>query len=339
MTSRNHEGPTNDDELLPRLFRALGPAPELPSDMRRGWEATFGGELMRTIAAKRQRRNRIVSGCVGVVVLTTVAAYLLREPPIAPDIATAEVAQVVLVIGQVESSDAQATRVLSIGDELAAGQTLRTGPDTHLAFRYRDADVRLNANTVVALLPTRLQLTRGDVYVDSGTAPHRGPTVMIETPRGMLAHIGTQFEVSVADDTVRASVREGAIAFTSDGDHRTISADDGPTQIVISASGVATQRIAATGELWDWTIDAAPGYVVDGRTADEFLVWATRQMGTQLRYIDDAARFHSQTVIMHGTVRPLSVAQGLEVVNATTGLDVDESDPATLRVSVRRSNP
>jgi hypothetical protein len=338
MTSRDHHG-TNDDELLPRLFRALGPSPELPSDMRRGWESTFGDELMKRIAAKRQRRHRIVGGCVGIVVLVTVAAYLLRESPGTPDIPMAEVAQVTLVIGPAESSNAQVARVLKIGDELSSGQTLRTGPDCYLAFRYRDADVRLNSNTVAALLPTRLQLKRGDVYVDSGAARHRGPAVLIETPRGTLEHVGTQFEVSVSDDEVRAAVREGTVAFTSGSDHRTISADDGPTEIAVSASGVATQRIPGTGELWDWTVDAAPGYVVDGRTADEFLVWATRQMGTQLRYFDDAARFHSRAVIMHGTVRPLSVAQGLEVVNATTGLDVDESNPAMLRVSVRRSNP
>jgi ferric-dicitrate binding protein FerR (iron transport regulator) len=339
MTSRDHDGPTNDDELLPRLFRALGPAPALPIEMRRAWESTFHNELMRHLSARRQRRNRLVSGCVSIVALVALATYVLREPPLAPDIAAAEVARVALVIGRAESFGARATRALGVGDELGAGQTLRTGPGTLLALRYRDADVRLNSNTVVAFLPTRLQLARGDVYVDSGAARHRGPTVMIETPRGMLAHVGTQFEVSVDDDEVRAAVREGAVAFTSDGDHRTINAADGPTQIVVSATGVTTQRVAGTGALWDWVVAAAPGYVVNGRSADEFLVWATRQMGTQLRYADDAARFHSQTVIMHGNVRPLSVAQGLEVLNATTGLDLDESDPDVLRVSVRRSNP
>ena len=38
--SRDVDGP-EDDELLPRLFRALGPAPALPDEMRRSWEAAF----------------------------------------------------------------------------------------------------------------------------------------------------------------------------------------------------------------------------------------------------------------------------------------------------------
>ena len=162
---------------------------------------------------------------------------------------------------------------------------------------------------------------------------------MIETPRGMLTHVGTQFAVSVADHDVRATVREGAVAFSSDGDHRTISADDGPIEMRVSGDGVTTQHVAGTGERWDWTVAAAPGFVVDGHTADEFLVWATRQTGSQLRYADDATRFHSRAVILHGNVGRLSVAQGLAAVNATTGLDIDESDPATLHVSLRGATP
>ncbi len=179
-------------------------------------------------------------------------------------------------------TNAGAIRVLDVGDELGAGQTLRTGPGGFLALSYRDADARLNSNTVVTLLPTHLRLTRGDVYVDSGAGPHRGPSVMIATPRGMLTHVGTQFAVSVADDEVRATVREGAVAFSSDGDHRTISADDGPIEMRVTGDGVTTRHVAGTGERWNWTVAAAPGFVVDGHTADEFLVWATRQTGSQL---------------------------------------------------------
>ncbi len=337
MTPRDADGP-EDDELLPRLFRALGPAPSLPDEMRRAWEAAFETELMQRIAARRQRRNRLVSGCMGVAALLALGAYALREPSLESDVAADEVARVALVVGRVESSTAGATRPLVIGDELGAAQTLRTSADGYLALSYRDADVRLNASTVVTLLPTHLKLTRGDVYVDSGAGLHRGPSVMIETPRGMLTHVGTQFAVSVADDDVRAAVREGAVAFSSDGDHRTLRADDGPIEILVSGDRVTTRHVAGTGPLWAWTVAAAPGFAVDGHTADDFLVWATRQMGAQLRYADDATRFHSQTVILHGNSGALSVAQGLAAVNATTGLDIDESNPAMLRVTLHRTD-
>jgi hypothetical protein len=109
--------------------------------------------------------------------------------------------------------------------------------------------------------------------------------------------------------------------------------------MIVSSTGVSTQPVAGTGAEWDWTVAAAPGYVVDGHTADEFLVWATRQLGLRLRYADDAAHFHSRTVIMHGSDQPVSVAQGLDVVDSTTGLDLDESEDGALRVSLRSRNP
>ncbi len=335
MNTSDRDGP-HDDELLPRLFRALGPVPSLPAEMRRAWETTFSGELARQLAAKRRRRRRLVGSSIGVVVLVALSAYLTRGPAPTADLATADVAHVAGVVGAAESADVHATRTLAVGDQVVAGQTLSTGERTLLALRYRDADVRLNANTIVVLLPTRLQLQHGELYVDSGTA-HRGPTVMVETARGMLTHVGTQFRVAVVGDAVRAAVREGAIAFTSDAARRTVSAAQGPRELLVSAGGAAIRPIDGTGVEWGWTVAAAPGFVVDGRSADDFLVWATRQLGARLQYADDAARFHSKTVIMHGNERSLSVIQGLEVIGATAGLELDASDAAVLRVRLRPS--
>lgn len=335
MTRRDHDGP-EDDELLPRLFRALGPAPTLPEEMRRAWEATFGDELARRIAARRGRRFRMIGGAVAAL-LTVFAAVTLLAPPPPSDAAEAQPTRIAMVAGSAETIDAGATRPLHVGDAVNTGETLHTLPGALLALHYRGADVRLDADTVIAVLPTRLQLIRGAVYVDSGAGPSKRPSVMIETPRGMLTHVGTQFQVVQADGEMRVAVREGAVAFTSATEHRTISAADGAVQLVVSDAGVTLESIGATGPQWRWIVEATPGYVVDGRSADDVLVWATRQIGARLRYTDEAARFHSKTVIMHGDARRLSVAQGLEILDATTGLDLDTSDPATLQVSVRRN--
>ena len=334
MTRRDEHGPA-DDDLLPRLFRALGPAPTLPVDMKRAWESAFGNELMLQIAARRRRRNRFAMGCAGIVALVGFTGYLLPERP-EPSNVVAEVARVDMVTGHAESASADATRRVGIGDELGPGQTVRTGPDTSLALRYRGAEIRLNSNTVVELLPNHLRLLNGDIYVDAGAAPRHAPAISIKTSRGVFAHLGTQFQVSVAVDEVRAAVREGAITFTGDGELRTVTAEHGATELVVGVAGIATRRIDPVGERWAWTIEAAAGYIVDGRTADEFLAWAARQTGTELRYTDDAARDHAKHVIVQGAPRPLSVAQGLEMLDATTGLDLDESDPLLLQVTLER---
>jgi hypothetical protein len=323
-----------DDDLLPRLFRAMGPMPSLPVDMKQRWESAFSTELSLQIAARRRRRMRIMVSCAGTALLVVTAALFIHERPVTPPVAMDTVTQVTSVVGFADSFDGQIPRAINVGEELGPGQ-LRTGGQSSLALRYRDADVRLNSNTIAVLHPTRLQLLRGDIYVDAGVALRRGPAVVIETPFGTLTHVGTQFVVSVGDNEMRAAVREGAVALNAAGEHRTIDGADGPTQIVVSATGITTERISANSGIWTWTVDAAPGYIVDGRSANEFLVWATRQMGVELRYADDASRIHSETAIMHGNVGALSVARGLTVLGATTSLELDSSDPAILRVRLR----
>jgi len=323
-----------DDELLPRLFRALGPMPALPADMKQRWEATFSAELSIQNAARRRRRARITIGWAATVLVVVASGLFVLLRPTEPSPQIASVTRVTGVVGLADSFDGQVARAITIGEELGPDQ-LRTGDRSSLALRYRDADVRLNSNTAVVLHPMRLQLLHGDIYVDAGVGPHRGPAVVIETSFGTLTHVGTQFLVTATDSEMRAAVREGAVAVSVGGERRTIDDTDGATEIVVSAAGIATRHVSSSSGMWDWTVEAAPGYSVDGRSADEFLVWATRQMGVQLQYADEAARIHSKTAVLHGNVAAMSVAQGLAVLNATTHLDLDTADPAVLRVRLR----
>ncbi len=326
---RDDDAPGNDEELLPRLFRVIGPRPSLPDDMKQGWEATFGRELaIRNAQQRSVRRRSIVAVCASVAALVVAVVYLQREEPPATPVAT-----VVMVTGHVESAALATPHPLHDGDELRVGQRIHVGRQAFLALRYRDADVRLNSNTVVVLHATRLELERGEIYLDVGPKPRRGATLMIETPFGTLAHVGTQFVVSVTDAEMRAAVREGVVAMKAAGERLTISAADGPTEVLVSSHGRPTTRsIAGSGGPWSWVVEAAPRYTVEGRSADEFLMWATRQSGAELKYTTEATHVHAQTVVLHGDVRALSVAQRLDVLSATTDLDIDQSDPAVLRV-------
>ncbi len=337
MTSRNDDSFDDDfkDDLIPRLFRALGPRAPLPLEMRSRWEAIFSTELERRLAARKHRRTRVLAGGFAAAVLLVLTGYLLRAPSVAPDAAIAGTTQVAMVSGTVGLTDGAVSRTLVVGDELRPGQTIRTGPRALLAMTYRDTDVRINSGSVVVMEPTGLQLLRGEVYVDAGVVPRQGPAVIIKTPFGAVTHVGTQFAVSMTDADMTAAVREGAVAFSAGAEHRTISAVDGATEIVVSAMGIKTRDVSNTGGIWDWTADAAPGFVVNDQSADAFLVWATRQTGAKLRYADDAARYHAKTVLLHGSPRPVSVVRGLDVIDATTDLAVDASDPEVVRVSVR----
>ena len=327
-----HDSRDTDDELLERLFRALGPQPALPDEMKRNWAETFGRELANRNAARRRRRGWIVATATAAAVLVAVAVgSLLRAPT-----PTAAVATVVMASGPIEATVSGSASVrLVTGGAVASGARISTGPDARLALRYRATDLRVDANTVVVAQSTRLQLRRGAVYVDSGPRPTRGPSLTIETPFGTLGHIGTQFMVIVTDHDMRAAVREGSIAMDAAGERRTISAVDGARQATVTADGITVSSIAATAGPWAWVAAAAPAYPIDGASADAFLRWAARQLGSELRYADTATATHARLVTLHGDVNA-TVAQGLAIVDGTTDLAVDHSDPAVLAVHARR---
>jgi hypothetical protein len=139
--------------------------------------------------------------------------------------------------------------------------------------------------------------------------------------------------VSVSDDEMRAAVREGAVAMNAAGERLTISAADGPTEVRVSSRERPTTRpIGGTGGPWSWVVEAAPRFTFEGRSADEFLIWATRQLGAELNYATEATHVHAQRVVLHGDVRGLSVTQGLAALSATTDLAIDQSNPAVLSV-------
>jgi ferric-dicitrate binding protein FerR (iron transport regulator) len=334
MMGRDQDAPVDDDELLPRLFQALGPRPALPDDLKRGWEATFSRELAAHNARRRQRRWRYLgAACAAAAGLAIAATLSNRDPPTA-----APIAQVVATIGQNDATLHNQTTPLRLGEAIFIGATIHTSPGAYLALQYRDAEVRLDSNTVVIPHPTRLQLVHGALYVDVGPPPNRGPALTIETAFGTLTHVGTQFVVSASDTEMRVAVREGAIAMNAGGARRSISATDGAREALVSAQGTKIQPIAAVGGPWQWVVAAAPGYPVDGASADAFLAWAARQLGAELSYADDATRVHARLVTLHGDMR-VSVAQGLAIVDAATDLTVDRSDAAHLLVTQTARTP
>jgi ferric-dicitrate binding protein FerR (iron transport regulator) len=320
-----------DDELLPRLFQALGPQPELPEAMKRSWEATFGRELMRQNARRHRRRQLIVGVACAATLLVAFAASLFVGEHAAP----APAAHVVMARGLSESTvPGAATARLNDGDAIATDATILTGPHASLALRYHGTDVRLKSDTVVVVHRTRLQLTHGEIYVDAGPTPTHGAPLTIETRFGTLEHVGTQFLVAVTDDEMRAAVREGAIAMEAGGQRRTISAADGAHEAVVTADSITIKKIPAAGGSWAWVAAAAPTYLIDGATADAFLHWVARQLGAELHYADSATATHARLVTLHGDLHA-SVAQGLAIIDGTTDLAINRTDPAILLVRTR----
>src|SRR5262245_34861245 len=100
------------------------------------------------------------------------------------------------------------------GEGLGPGSEVSTSARGMLAFSMASGgSVRLAPGTRVRLLDSRIiQMERGTLYVDSehGRAASLEP-IEIRTPLGRVLEKGTQFEVQLAQDSVRVRVRRGAV--------------------------------------------------------------------------------------------------------------------------------
>jgi ferric-dicitrate binding protein FerR (iron transport regulator) len=194
----------------------------------------------------------------------------------------------------------------TIGDgraafELADGVSLRVGEATEWQFRG----------------PSRIELTAGTLYVDSGAgAASRG--VEIATESGVVRDVGTQFEVRALSSGLRLRVREGLAELETAAGDRSVSTGAGE-QLSIDARGAMQRRpIAADDAEWSWTQALATPPPLDGRSAFEVLTWIARETGKRLEFADAEVELRARSALLHGSSEGFLPLELLDVVIATT---------------------
>jgi ferric-dicitrate binding protein FerR (iron transport regulator) len=211
--------------------------------------------------------------------------------------------------------------------------TLRTHEATGVGLIYPDASsLRLGPDAEIELTDAwRVTLRQGAVYV--ATAPQARGRLEVVTPIGRVRHVGTQFEVRYEPPELRLRVREGRVAVAG----QSVNVDAGAgEELAIGPSGLVQRRAFATDDAdWRWAELLAPMPHFDGRSAQALLEWAAREMGRQLVYAKPSVAERAAHVILHGEPGPLDPAAVLEVMLATTDLEVDTADGGKLRVFTR----
>jgi ferric-dicitrate binding protein FerR (iron transport regulator) len=160
-----------------------------------------------------------------------------------------------------------------------------------------------------------VELHRGAIYIDT-----RGAVagVRVETPLGALDDVGTQFEVRLTDASLALRVREGTVRWTHRMHTREVAAG---RELTVDASlALREAAIEPHGPAWDWLDGITPALEIDGRTAAEFLHWAARERGVRLEYSSPALADTAQAVVLHGSVRGMTVDQALITVLPTCRL-------------------
>lgn len=89
------------------------------------------------------------------------------------------------------------------------------------------------------------------------------------------------------------------------------------------------------GESWSW-VEAIPAhYDIDGRTVSEFLAWAARETGRELRFDSPAVETESREVRLRGDYGALPANSALAAVMPTTRLDYQVTADGVLKVTFR----
>jgi ferric-dicitrate binding protein FerR (iron transport regulator) len=317
----NEQRPDREPDAMGELIRAAGRREDPPES---AYRKVFGAahSAFRAKASERSRRHAFVWAAAASVAVAAIVV-LMRWDPIS--LQRPVVASVDRIVGSVEVAYQGGWRPLGeTGGRITRDTRLRTLPGSSAALIIDGGDsLRLAADTELQFDgPRSLRLDRGSVYLDIRAS--MGTGVRIATPAGTVRDLGTQFELRVADSSLRLRVREGRVEIDRAGQQLVGAAGE---QLDIDAFGnVARSSIAADSDLWKWAEMLAPAPDIEGRPASELLAWVARETGLALHYSDQAVQQRAASVRLHGNIRHLAPLDALDVMLATTDLDYDLSE-------------
>jgi len=168
------------------------------------------------------------------------------------------------------------------------------------------------------LTPATLELQWGALYVDAGPGLQPEEPVEIQTALGSIYDVGTQFEVRFADETLRVRVREGLIGFDRPGE--SVEAVAGIELSVDTGGQVSRRPVQIHGPIWDWILEIAPAFRLEGSSLPSFLAWVGRETGRDIRFSDASTAESASATIVHGSIEGMRPDAALEAVLATCGL-------------------
>ena len=306
---------------IAQLVKLAGRRPTpTPAQMSAAREAAHGewARLVRRRIWRAAFRTLAGSLLAASVVIVLVWSWLRPQATTVPadEIATVRTTSGGAVV--VTRGD-RLTTIGEAGTRLMTGDRIETSTRSRAAFTLAEGiAARLDENTVAVLdAADHLTLERGAVYVDSGATP-RAHGLRVETPFGLVRHLGTQFEVRLQNSTLRVRVREGYVAVHTPDALSTAQA--GEALVFVRGRPPERQGITTTGPEWTWLIPLAQPFTLDGARVPAFLQWVSREQGWYWEYGDVTMRDRVERIVLHGSIDGLAPDEALSAVLPTCGL-------------------
>lgn len=328
MNTEHHTGP-DEERNIAALLGAVGSRPAASAQAMAAVRAAVEAEWRKTVAA-RQRRRQFTGWAMAASVAVGAVAVWLARPLLQPEVAV--VASLTRVVGSVEQNrgDGRWTPLGTAG-EVDAGTQLRTASGGRAALQLANGvELRMDSRTLVAFEDSsHATLESGAVYVDSGApggAP--GPDFVLDTPAGNVRHLGTQYEARYAGGELQVGVREGRVEVRR-GSGKVVA--DAGERVTFAGEAVTRAALAPTAPDWNWVAGVTPAFSIEGRTVEDFLVWAARQTGRTIVYSSSEAAQQSRNITLRGTVDGLTPDEAVHAVLSTTSLQ-PQVGPDRIRV-------
>ena len=235
-----------NDEDIQRVLKAAGMRERAPADVEREMREHLRQEWREIVAERRSLRLRWSGFAIAAGIL--VAAFGFWLAGLQPGAPVGPVATVAVALNdvRVKSGWLQSWQPAVAGQTLAAGESLKTGAHARAAISMPGiASARLDHDTLIRLAsPDLLIIERGALYVDAGVELPGDSQLAVETPSGVVRHVGTQYEVRLEGSDVRLRVREGRIEWRSNSGN--FERGQAGEQLVIAADGAVRRRASVT---------------------------------------------------------------------------------------------
>ena len=310
----------NEDSGLAQLVRAAGRREAPPAAMASQVRDAVRAEWRAAVTARARRRQWSRYAVAAGISAVAAGAWLLQplQMRTAP---AAEIASVARITGPVQYRDADGGEWSSATTRtvLHEHEQIRTAGGARAALAWQHgAGVRIDENTLATLDGDRIVLERGAVFIDTGEGGQSSDAPLVATALGTVRHLGTSYEVRVADEALRVSVRHGTIQVERAG---AVDRGTAGEQLRVDSAGqVERTTVAAWDARWNWLHSVTPPLDIEGRSVADFLQWAGRETGRSVVYGSPAARAAAERIVLHGTIEGLDPATALRAVLSTTRL-------------------
>ncbi len=317
----------DDNESLARLIKLAGERPEIPLSVesrvyhrvQQEWQTATAepdGKKVYEKVHKTWRRGSMRAAFLrwtlplGVAASAAIAVYIMAPPDTAPLQSVATVSRVV--------SDGPLSSRYATGATVYNGETISTGPEEGLSLLLaRSESLRIDANTTIRMdAVDQFTLLNGRVYADSGQFVYRDGGLKIETSFGLVTDVGTQFSVTASDASLEVAVREGRVDVQDE--NARYAAKVGERLKLAAGEPASVTEIDTHDEYWEWVTDLTPALNLTNKSLLDFLKWAARETGRELRFDSDESRMAAMRTDVHGSIDGLTPDEALAAILATT---------------------